>query len=297
MNTRFLEAFVWTVKLGSFRAAADKLLLTQAAISGRIAKLEEDFGKRLFDRGCRDLRITPAGYALLAHAERLLEEERLLRKTLAGSQSLQGYVRLGMVESIVYTWMESFLRRVDSVHPGLELELTVDPTARLHELLTRGVIDIALQTDTVISANVRNRELGKLAMAWVTLNDDRLPQWASLSDMAKLPVITFTRGSQPYKAVLHAFESAHLRPAKLHCITSIAAITRLLYACRGVASLPVGAVREQLASGAFRLVECDVSLPPLNLVASYRDNPSGSVVEALADLACEEMRHFDKAPR
>ena len=292
MNTRFLEAFVWTVKLGSFRAAADKLRLTQAAISGRIASLEADFGKRLFDRGGRDLQITPAGYALLAHAELLLEEERLMRETLTGKQALQGYVRLGMVESIVYTWLEPFLRRVHAAHPELELELTADPTARLHELLMRGVIDIALQTDSVIGKDIRNQELGKMEMAWVALNDGSLPQQAKLSDMADIPIITFTRGSQPHKAVLSAFESVRRRPGKLHCITSIAVITRLLYICGGMASLPVAAVREQLAGGVFRVIECDVPLPQLNLVASYRNGPNMGIGEALAALACEEMRAF-----
>ncbi len=296
MNTRFLEAFVWTVKLGSFRAAADKLRLTQAAISGRIASLEADFGKRLFDRGIRELQITPAGYALLAHAESLLEEERLMREALTGKQVLQGYVRLGMIESIVYSWLEPFLRRVHAAHPELELELTADPTARLHELLTRGVIDVALQTDTVIGKDIRNQELGKTEMAWVALNDGKVPPQARLSDMADIPIITFTRGSQPHKAVVGAFESIRLRPAKLHCVTSLAVITRLLYICGGMASLPVIAVRKQLAEGVFRIVECDVSLPPLNLVASYRNGPNMGIGEALAELASEEMRAFSASP-
>ena len=293
MNTRFLEAFVWAVRLGSFRAAAEKLHLSQAAISGRMANLEADFGKRLFDRGGRDLQITPAGYALLPHAERLLDEERLMREKLSDTRALQGYVRLGVIESIVHSWMEPFLRRINSSHPDMELELTVDPTARLHELLIRGVIDIALQTDPVIGEGIRNIELGKLEMAWVTLGSSNLPRKASLSDLAQYPVITFTRGSQPHKAVSAAFESIRQRPSKLHCVTSIAAIMRLLQACGGVASMPVAALHDQLVDGTFRTIECDIPLAHLNLVVSYRNDPvKGGIVEALIDLAAEEMRNF-----
>ena len=293
MNTRFLEAFVWAVRLGSFRAAADKLHLSQAAVSGRIASLETDFGKRLFDRGGRDLQITPAGYALLSHAERLLDEERLMREKLADTRTLRGCVRLGVIESVVYTWMESFLRRINASHPDLELELTVDPTARLHELLIRGVIDIALQTDPVIGEGIRNFDLGKLEMAWVALGNSDLPSQTSLSDLATRPVITFTRGSQPHKAVLSAFESIRQRPSRLHCVTSIAAIMRLLHACGGIASMPITALRDQLADGTFRIIECDVPLPPLNLVVSYRNDPARwNIVEALIDLATEEVRDY-----
>jgi len=44
MNLRFIEAFVWVARLRSFTAAAEKLYTTQAAISARIATLEDDFG-------------------------------------------------------------------------------------------------------------------------------------------------------------------------------------------------------------------------------------------------------------
>lgn len=50
MNLRFIEAFVWVARLHSFTAAAEKLYTTQAAISARIATLEEDFGVKLFER-------------------------------------------------------------------------------------------------------------------------------------------------------------------------------------------------------------------------------------------------------
>ncbi len=292
MNTRFLEAFIWTVKLGSFRAAADKLSLTQAAISGRIATLETDFGKRLFDRSSRDLQITPAGYALLPYAERMLEEECQMRKALTGTRVLQGYVRLGVIATVVYTLLEPFLRQVHAAHPDLKLELTVGPTARLHELLTRGVIDIALQTDTIIGKDICNHDLGKMEMAWVALNDGGLPQRVRLSEMADVPIITFSNGSQPHMAVLGTFESVQLQPSKLHCITSIAVMTRLLNIFGGMASLPVAAVRKQLTDGVFRIIECDVPLSPLNLVASYRNDPDRGVGEALAMFASEGMHNY-----
>lgn len=50
MNIRFLETFIWVAQLRSFKAAAGKLHLTQAAISGRIAALENDLGELLFER-------------------------------------------------------------------------------------------------------------------------------------------------------------------------------------------------------------------------------------------------------
>jgi len=72
MNIRFLEAFVWVARLGSFKAAADKLDTTQAATSARIATLEDQFGVRLFERDKRHVALTNTGAELVKHAEEIL---------------------------------------------------------------------------------------------------------------------------------------------------------------------------------------------------------------------------------
>ena len=71
MNLRFIETFVWVARLRSFTAAAEKLNATQAAISTRIATLEEDFGVKLFERDKRTVTLTHSGEELLNYAEEL----------------------------------------------------------------------------------------------------------------------------------------------------------------------------------------------------------------------------------
>ncbi|RYF34017.1 MAG: LysR family transcriptional regulator, partial [Comamonadaceae bacterium] len=73
MNVRFLEAFVWVARLGSFKGAAEKLHTTQAGISSRISTLEEQFGVRLFEREHRVVTLTYQGSQLLPYAERMVE--------------------------------------------------------------------------------------------------------------------------------------------------------------------------------------------------------------------------------
>ena len=66
---------MWVARLGSFRAAADHLHITQAAMSNRIASLEQEIGARVFEREARDLRLTPVGLRLLSYGERMLEND------------------------------------------------------------------------------------------------------------------------------------------------------------------------------------------------------------------------------
>lgn len=78
MNTRFLETLVVLARVGSFRETAQILNATQAAISQRIASLEDELGAHLVDRSARRLTLTAAGEQVVRQARRILELERAL---------------------------------------------------------------------------------------------------------------------------------------------------------------------------------------------------------------------------
>ena len=109
LNTRFLEAFCWAARLGSFRAAADKLSITQAAVSNRIATLEQDFNTRLFDRDVRKTRLTFEGRRLLSYAERMLELNREMHRFNKATADIAGVVRIGVVERLLYLDFQLFI--------------------------------------------------------------------------------------------------------------------------------------------------------------------------------------------
>ena len=68
MDTQNLKAFLLVAETGSFSLAAQKLHLTQPAVSKRVAQLEEQLNVTLFDRIGRTINTTEAGDALLPHA-------------------------------------------------------------------------------------------------------------------------------------------------------------------------------------------------------------------------------------
>src|SRR5256885_944731 len=86
MNLRFLETFVLLAELRNFRLTAERLYTTQAAVSSRIATLEQEFGVRLFDRGVREVTLTADGAKALVHAERMLRLMREMREDMLRSE-------------------------------------------------------------------------------------------------------------------------------------------------------------------------------------------------------------------
>ena len=74
MDNQNLKAFITVAEQSSFSEAANLLYITQSAISKRIAQLEQQIGKRLFDRIARQVSLTEAGNELLPRARRILQK-------------------------------------------------------------------------------------------------------------------------------------------------------------------------------------------------------------------------------
>ena len=85
MNLRFVEAFYWVVTLRSVTRAAEKLHLTQSAMSSRVAALEQELGTLLLDRRDKQFRITVAGQRFFGYAEKLLSLQRELKAELGAA--------------------------------------------------------------------------------------------------------------------------------------------------------------------------------------------------------------------
>ena len=95
MQVRVLETFLWVARLKSFRLAAERLFLTQATVSHRIAVLEEELGVRLFVRDSKGVTLTPDGELVREHAERLVSQSHALQQAVGAALLLQQ--RLGQL--------------------------------------------------------------------------------------------------------------------------------------------------------------------------------------------------------
>lgn len=103
MRIRNLDTFYWIASLGSFRAAAEHLNLTQPAISARIQVLEQDLGAQVFVREVRNAELTSNGRRLMIYAERLMNLEQDVHAAFVDTSSLEQTIRLGASETIVST--------------------------------------------------------------------------------------------------------------------------------------------------------------------------------------------------
>jgi DNA-binding transcriptional LysR family regulator len=286
VDFKSLETFLWVVTLGSFRAAGEKLNTTQPAISQRIAQLEREVGVKLLNRDHRVASPTPSGRQLMVYAEKLIGLRSEMMAEVSDRSAMRGVLRLGVAETIVHTWLSRLIKSVNIAYPNLSLEIEVDITPNLSARLLAQEIELAFMLGPLSASSVRNRVLcdypvGFLASPALGLGTGPL----TVHDLAKFPIITFPRKTQPYEIVRSLFNRPDLPPIRLHASASLATVIHMAIEGLGIAVIPTAIVENELADGRLQLLSTDLKIPPLTFSASWLASPDTVAVELVADLA------------
>lgn len=101
MTTEQLEAFTATVEFGGINAAAEKLFISQPAVTHRLKKLEEDLGIALFERTANRALLTEAGRAFMPEAKKILNAHMDAKKAMRTFAERQGPVVIGFPDNML----------------------------------------------------------------------------------------------------------------------------------------------------------------------------------------------------
>jgi DNA-binding transcriptional LysR family regulator len=286
VDFKSIETFLWVVTLGSFRGAGQRLNTTQPAISQRIAQLERELGVKLLNRDHRVASPTPSGRQLMVYAEKLIGLRSEMIAAVGDRSATRGVLRLGVAETIVHTWLSRLIKSVNAAYPNLSLEIEVDITPNLSARLLAQEIELAFLVGPLSASSVRNRVLcdypvGFLASPSLDLGRGPL----TVHDLARFPIITFPRKTQPYEIVRSLFNRPDLPPIQLHASASLATVIHMATEGLGIAVIPTAIVENELADGRLQLLSTDLKITPLTFSASWLVSPDTLAVELVADLA------------
>lgn len=144
MDINLARTFLEVIAGGSFVAAADRLHLTQTAVSARIRLLEELLGRRLFVRNRAGARLTPAGERFREDALALVQLWEHARQRVALPPGRANLVALGGEQSLWSPLLADWLVWMRRECPEIALRIDVDTAARLLERLRDGSLDVAV---------------------------------------------------------------------------------------------------------------------------------------------------------
>lgn len=288
IDFKTLETFIWVASLRSFRRAAEKLNTTQPAVSTRIAQLERFLGQRLLERDRRMVAPTPKGQEFLAHAQRLIRLRGEMIEAVGDDSTVRGIVRLGVSESIVHTWLPALMKRLNEAYPNLELEIEVDVSPKLLDSLTARDLDLAFLVGPIGNPNLHSRPLCSFPLAFVACDKILIPRTPmTLERIAGHPLITFSRNTQPHKALRELLAGKGLR-ATIHASASLEAVVRMALDGIGIALIPPAIIEKKAeAREKLRRLNTRIRLPDLDYVMSWPAAPDNPAAQKVAQIALQ----------
>jgi DNA-binding transcriptional LysR family regulator len=247
---RGLDTLCQVVAAGSLNIAAERLHLSQPAVSKQIRALEDELGVQLLFRGARGVELTPVGRQVHRMARRAVAAmEGCRRVAEAWKAPEQG--RLVVAAGLTLTLftlppvIQTFRTRV----PGVGLEVVTGDSRESLARLLAFEADVALVTSPSPHPEVQAVPLFVDPLVLVGARGEVLPR--SVGEIAKAgaPLISFKRGSGLRQYVDQVLEGRGARPGARMEFDSIEAIKTMVGLGLGLALLPWSAVREDAAAG------------------------------------------------
>ena len=286
LSMEILRTFVAAAELRSFTKAGQSIHRTQSAVSMQLKRLENDLGRRLFERNARRVRLTPDGEILLHYARRLL---RLHDETMAcfNGPRLTGLVRLGVPDDYATCYLPDVLARFTLAYPEVRVDVRCDTTQDLLLALRAGELDLCLTTED--GDNLRNgcKPLARIPLLWMGSEDlDLKSIWKGTDEL--LPLAVFHDGCLQRRWAMKALESEGIGCRIAFSSLSLAAIHAAVRT--GLVVSPM--LRSCPAPGCCFLPKDSglPLLPDITVALSVREQSDHPAVACLAEFVEERVR-------
>lgn len=148
MEIRQLQTFVQAAQLESFSKTAEMLGYSQSAITVQMRLLETELNTRLFDRMGKRVVLTPQGREFLKSANKILYEVNKASKSMNEDRELTNPLHVGTIESLCTAKFPRILSEFHSLHPRVNLQITIDSPEKLIRMMEHNELDLIYILDT-----------------------------------------------------------------------------------------------------------------------------------------------------
>ncbi len=293
LESRRLRHFLTVYELGSIGQAAERLLLTQPALSKSIRQLESDLGVRLFDRTTLGVIPTVYGNALALHAKTIdAEVRRAEAQILSLRGKARGQVSVGVGPSVAANLMPLATLSLHQLHPDIELNVTEGLIDDILPMLRRGEIQVAVGAWPEITEAIFNTELliEDMIEVYGGVDHPLVGTTVSLKELLEHPW-ALPPSSQRWRQNLDdLFFAQGLSPPKPSVTSNSASYLKELMRRGGYLSfLPRQLVGDRTG---LAIIETDIPKIRPSVTMTYRersllDAPCGEFVQAMRSAAAE----------
>jgi len=258
MTIRHLRIFITIVECKTMRKAAQKLYISQPAVSQAISELEKYYGIKLFERLSQRLYITEAGETLLSYARHIVSSFEDMESAMFDASSKMT-IKIGGSVSIGTTMLIDIVEKLENEIPGIDVRVTVDNTSTIEKKVCLSELDLAivegcLQSDEIIQIPVHNDELamvvGKDHLFW-----DK--QCISISQLQNQDVISREEGSANRNQFEQLLIENNIKVNKKWSCTNTEAIKNLVKDGKGIAIISKLLIKKEIEENKLKIVNID----------------------------------------
>lgn len=272
MNIKHLEHLLAVAETGSFSRAADRLCITQSALSRSIQNLEEELGARLLDRIGKRNKLTPLGEDVLARARRIVQDACELRRSAdLFRQGDGGEIRVALGSGPAALLMTPLLCHMAEHHPRVHVSITRGPTElQLMQLRARQLEALVVDSRYVVPApDLRIEQVAQLRACFVCRADHPLAHQSSvtLPQVLAYPVASTPLSDEVARLLIDLY-GPQADPAQMTTLQceDVASLLDAVQQTRAVFLGVAAAARKDLEAG--RLVELRMT-PAFEAVARF----------------------------
>ncbi len=263
MNLQQLVTFTTVISEGSMTAAAEKLYLTQPAVSQQIRNLEEETGVELLVRGTRQARATIQGQLLYEYAKKIIaltQQAQVAIQTIG--EGVQGSLRIGTLNSLglylLGPLVGTFLRHNAKINMALMYEDGIS----IFKALEKGELDAAILPEVEAEYGLKPtglevRELMKDEVWLVASNKEMgLPQSISVKDLNLKPFVRFSEKNSSFNEKLRlelVRQNIKLKP--VFESNNVGTVKKVVESGLGWGFLPSHSIKKQVRAGRLLNVE------------------------------------------
>lgn len=273
MTLTELRYLVALAQEGNFSRAAERCAVSQPTLSVAIAKLEDELGVQLFERGKGFVSTSPLGERVVEQARIALHEaEKVRQLASAARDQLAGALRLGVIHTVGPYLLPHLIPTLKSLAPGMPLAIEENMTSNLAEMLRHNAIDAALVALPFAVSDVVVRPLYDESFVVVVPREHAWAHRESMTpeDVVGEEVLLLKAGNCFRDQVLGACPQLSSAESDIRLGHSIGTIRCMVASGLGVSVLPESALSHPYGSDLIATIPFTAPVPSRRIAVAWR---------------------------
>lgn len=286
MEIRNLYTFKEILETGSFSKAARNLGYTQSTTSTHIQMLESHYGKKLFDRVGKKVKVTSFGLELASKLELFLNSYEEIENFHKERSAVTGTIRIGAPDSLMMYQLYKVIYEYKRKYPKVNIVITNGLCPDLRKQVESGELDICMMLQPL--GEYGNLKVHALRRESFSLIFPRGQSEAYLPTDEQMVIIA-EEGCTYREVFLHYLASRGYSPANLMETGSVEAIKKYVIDGLGVSYVPTYAIENERKEGKLIAVEYESDLVFYTQLLYHQNKWLNPAMESLIDMICDKI--------